>query len=93
MKAPDKIYITPVDEITADGKTLHGFSSTYSFGRSKYEDEVEYIRKEALTEWAKECDASFQEQMDNCEATSHAHKVLAGGASTIEMLISFLESL
>ena len=54
MKAPDKIYLTPVNTITVNGTRLEGLSCVYSIGDREYENEIEYIRKDALLEWAKE---------------------------------------
>lgn len=53
MKVPDKIYLTPVNTITADGTRLEGLSCVYSIGDREYENEIEYIRKDALLDWLK----------------------------------------
>lgn len=95
MKAPDKIYLIPFGKPIKepypddDGTTIW---SSNPFGNTNAGN-IEYIRKEAILKWARECTASFQEQMDYHKETSNAHNILVGGVSTIEMLTSFLESL
>lgn len=49
MKAPDKLYIGRRDY----GPLIGGWKSQPF--RSKEIESIEYIRKEALLEWAKEC--------------------------------------
>ena len=55
MKAPNKIYLTkgdPNDSIDFDTDVKYGSVMWEQFRLTDYD--VEYIRKEALTEWLKE---------------------------------------
>ncbi len=51
-KAPDKIFIHPVVTIANDGRQLKGYTYTYECGDSEEENDVVYIRKDLLLEWA-----------------------------------------
>lgn len=50
MKAPKKIYLAESDRYK--GEVTSTFASSYPIGGG---GNIEYIRKDALLEWAKEC--------------------------------------
>ena len=89
MKPPDKIYLQHTKG------TSNGFLGIAwedkNFNRNT--EPVEYIRKDALLEWAKECTDSFNEQMEKLKPTDIAYRILSGGVSTIELLLNKINSL
>ena len=71
MKAPDKIYC----ENCSDGIYSH-------IHRWENADNIEYIRKDALLEWAKD----WQDELDDSLGASMVHHVLNEVIKKIESL-------
>ena len=57
MEAPNKIY----KHLTTGNSKLNGSYYEYKPAKIRYDDKIiEYIRKEALLEWAKACYVSME---------------------------------
>lgn len=85
MKAPDKIYLqrVPSNQEVIDGWTVEPVKHTVL-------EDIEYIRKDALLEWAKEKKKQLLEQESENDEPSD---VAAGINAGLDMLIGKLKSM
>ena len=76
MKAPDKICIRK------DDTAPFGFTRHWIYTTKVQEHDIEYIRKDALLEWAKD----WQNELDDSLGASMVHHVLNEVIKKIESL-------
>ena len=86
MKAPDKIYV----------EIRHPFGNEYTemlgFENKGNSDDIEYIRKDALLEWAKKRLKETSEAIETCKDDKW-HFLLCGREDELKTLINQLNSL
>lgn len=84
MKAPDKIYVS---RNFSEDNSPHGL---WYLDKSEHDINFEYIRKDALLEWAKEKKKQLLEQESENDEPSD---VAAGINAGLDMLIGKLKSM
>lgn len=90
MKAPDTIYLNIHPDWT---EGVDEPEVTWSEEEDPFYDNIPYIRKDALLEWAKDTIDCFKNEKEYHNRKGNASKMLIGGVQTLEMLIEKLESL
>ena len=84
MKAPDKVYIHTGPHLGMLAATAISVNAP---------GEQEYIRKDALLEWANDSLKLFREDQQSRDKNCSIFSVLTGGISAMESLIDKINSL